>query len=187
MVNAPKRNFRPLLEGRYRKSKKWSKQRRHHTNQDKNGFEPERIRALGAWRSLRSKKKLVVEKRQEMYFLCNKEKENWIEDYMERETAGARKQVEDAEAAVPEEQDDMMQAEIAVLTSREPEKPFEEMLVAIRNSLSDLASSDDGEDGEQEDEEETEQGNLSEDNETGWVMGTITKTAQQRMDSLRQG
>jgi hypothetical protein len=53
------------------------------------------------------------------------------------------------------------------LTSREPEKTFEEMLVAMGDSLSDLASSDDGEDGEDEDNEETEQGNLSEDDEPG--------------------
>ena len=73
---------------------------------------------------------------------------------MERETAGARKRVEDAEAAVQQEQDDMTQAEIAGLTSREPEKTFEEMLVAIGDSLSDLASSDDGEDGDEEDDED---------------------------------
>jgi len=70
----------------------------------------------------------------------------------------------------------MAHAEIAGLTSREPEKWFEEMLIAIRDSLSDLASSDDGEDREDEDDEETEQGKLSEDDEPGWAMGTITKT-----------
>jgi len=80
----------------------------------------------------------------------------------------------------------MTQAEIAGLTSREPEKTFEEMLVAIGDSLSDLASSDDGEDGEDEDDEETEQGKLSDDDEPSWVMGTITKTVQQRMESFRQ-
>ena len=60
------------------------------------------------------------------------------------------------------------------------------MLVAIGDSLSDLASSDDGEDGEDDDDEETEQGKLSEDDEPGWVMGTITKTVQQRMERFRQ-
>ena len=97
---------------------------------------------------------------------------------MERETAGARKRVEDAEAVVLQEQDDMTHAEIVGLTFREPEKSFEEMLVAIGDSLSDLASSDDGENWEDEDDEETEQGNWSEDDEPGWVMGTITKTVQ---------
>jgi len=60
------------------------------------------------------------------------------------------------------------------------------MLVAIGDSLSDLASSDDGEDGEDEDDEETEQGKLSDDDEPDWVMGTINKTVQQRMESFRQ-
>jgi len=60
------------------------------------------------------------------------------------------------------------------------------MLIAIGDSLSDLASSDDGEDGEDEDDEETELGKLSDDDKPGWVMGTITKTVQQRMESFRQ-
>jgi len=137
-------------------------------------------------RSLRSKRKLAAEKRRETHFLSNGEKEKWIEDYVERETAGARKRVEDAEVAVQQEQDHMTHAEIARLTSREPEKTFEEMLVAIGDSLSDLASADNGEDAEDEDEEETEQGMLSEDDEPGWVMGTFNKMAQQCMGRFRQ-
>jgi len=186
MVNAPKTNFSPLPAGRYGKSKKRSTQRRHQANDGKSGLEAERIRALGALRSLRSKKKLAADNRQETHFLSNEEKEQWIQDYVERETAGARKRVEYAEAAVQQEQDDMTHAEIAGLTSREPEKTFEEMLVAIGDSLSDLASSDNGEDGEEEDDEETEQGNMSGDDEPGCVMGKITKTVQQRMERFRQ-
>jgi len=91
----------------------------------------------------------------------------WIVDYVERVTAGARKRVEDAKAAVQQEQEDMMHAGIAGLTTREPEKTFEEMMVMIWDSLSDLASSDDGEDGESEDDEHIEQGKLSEDDEPG--------------------
>jgi len=60
------------------------------------------------------------------------------------------------------------------------------MLVATGDSISDLASSNDGEDGKDEDDEETEQGKLSDDDQPGWVMGTITKTVQQRMESFRQ-
>jgi hypothetical protein len=48
------------------------------------------------------------------------------------------------------------------------------MLVAIRASLIDLASSDDGEHGEDEHDEETKQRKLSEDDEPRWLMGTIT-------------
>ena len=59
------------------------------------------------------------------------------------------------------------------------------MLAAIGDSLRDLGSSDDGDDGVDEDEQ-TELGKLSEDDEPGWVMGTISKTVQQRMESFRQ-
>jgi hypothetical protein len=52
---------------------------------------------------LKSKKKLAAEKRQETHFLSNEEKEKWIKDYVERETAEARKRVEDTEAAVQQE------------------------------------------------------------------------------------
>jgi hypothetical protein len=69
----------------------------------------------------------------------------------------------------------MAHAEIAGMTSREHKKSFEGMLAAIGDSLSHLASFDNGEDGDDEDEE-TEQGKLSEDDEPGWVMGTISKT-----------
>jgi len=110
----------------------------------------------------------------------------WIEEYVEGETAGARKRVADAEAAVQLEQDDLKHAEIEGLTYTEPEKTFEEMMVAIGDSLSDLASSDDGEDGEDEDEQETEQGRLSEDDEPGCVMGTITERVDQCLRSFRQ-
>jgi hypothetical protein len=65
--------------------------------------------------SFRSKKKLVAEKRLETHFLRNEEKEKWIEDYVKRETAGARKRGEDAEAAVQQDQDDMTHADIAGL------------------------------------------------------------------------
>jgi len=176
MVNAPKKNFLPLPAGRYGKSTKRSTQRHHHANEGKSSLEAERVRALGALRSLRSKMKLAAEKRRETHFLSNEEKEKWIEDYVVRETAVARKRVEDAEAAFQQEQDNRKHAEIAGLTYREPEKTFEEMLVAIGDSLSDLASSDDGEDRKDEYDNETEWGKLSEDDEPGWVMGTINKT-----------
>jgi len=63
--------------------------------------------------SLRSKKKLAAGNRRETHFLSIKEKENCIEDYVERETAEARKQVEDAETAIKQKQADMRDAEKA--------------------------------------------------------------------------
>jgi len=127
----------------------------------------------------------VAEKRRETHFLRYEQKAKWFEDYVEKETAGARKRVEDAEAAVQKEQEDIRKAENVGLTNSEPEKTFEEMMVAIGDSLSVLASSDDGEDGEDEDDEETELGQLSDDDKPGWMMGTITKTVQQHHEGYR--
>ena len=103
-------------------------------------------------------------------------KEKWIEHYVERETAGARKRVEDAEAAIRPEQGDAQVAENIGLTTRKREKMFHEIMVAIGGSLSNISSSDNGHGGVNGDDEETEQGQLSEDDEPGWVVGTITKT-----------
>ena len=185
MVNAPKKSFSPLPAGKYGKSTKKSTRRRHQANEGKSGLVAERVRALGALRSLRSKKKLAAEKRQETHFLSNEEKKKWIENCGERETAVARKRVQDAETAIMQ---DMTAAENGGATAGKPETTFEEMLNAIGDSLSDLASSDDEQDGEDEedDEEDTELGKLSDDDEPGWVMGTITKTVQHRMESFRQ-
>jgi len=94
--------------------------------------------------------------------------------------------VDDAEAAIRQEQEDTETAENAELTTREPGETVPEMMVAIGNSLSNTASSDDGDDGDDEDDEETEQGMLSKDDEPGWVMGTISKTAEQWMESFRE-
>jgi len=65
---------------------------------------------------------------------------------------------------------------------------FEEMLNAIGDSLSDLASSDHKQDGEDKevDEDDTELSKLSDDDEPGWVIGTISKIVQHRMDSFRK-
>jgi hypothetical protein len=62
------------------------------------------------------------------------------------------------------------------------------MLNAIGDSLSDLASSEDEEDGADEggDETDPELGKLSEDDEPGWVIGTISRTVQLRMQSIWQ-
>jgi len=75
MVSAPKKNVSPLPAGEYGKSTKHSTRRRHQANEGKSGLVAERVRALGALRSLRPKKKLAVEKRQETHFLSNEEKE----------------------------------------------------------------------------------------------------------------
>ena len=111
-------------------------------------------------------------------------KEKWIKDYVARETPVGRKHVEDAETAIKQEQQDIGSAECGGLTAREPRKLCEEMLDATGDSLSDLASSDNEENGE--DDEDTEQVKQSEDDEHGWVMGTISKAVKQRMERFQE-
>ena len=82
----------------------------------------------------------------------------------------------------------MRNAERAELTTTKPESTFEEMLNAISDSLSDLASCDSEEDEEDDNKEEKDHagGKLSEDDEPGRVMGTISKTVQNRIERYRQ-
>jgi len=188
IVNAPEKNLSPLSPGKYGKSTNHCTPRCHHVNEGKSDFEADRVWAPGALPSLRSKKKLVVGKRRQIDFLPNKEMEKWIEDYVERETAAALKRVEDTETAIKHEEEDMWNAEKAVLTTTTPGTMYEEMSNTIRESLSDQVSSNHGEDGENEDdaEEDPELGKLSEDDEPGWVIGTISEIEQHRMECFRQ-
>jgi len=82
----------------------------------------------------------------------------------------------------------MTTADNTGVSTRTPDTTFEEMLNAIGDSLSDLASSDDERtrEDEEDDEEDTDLGRLSDDDETGWVVGTISKTVQRCMESFRQ-
>jgi len=82
-----------------------------------------------------------------------------------------------------EEQEAMRNAEKAGSTTRMPENTCQEMFYAIRDSLSDLARSDNEDDVEEEadDEADTELGNRGEDDGPSWVMGTVSNTVQQRI------
>jgi len=66
---------------------------------------------------LRCKTTLSAEKRRETHNLSNVEKEKWIEDYVERETAVARNRVRDAETAIMPVHEDMTTAENAGATT----------------------------------------------------------------------
>jgi len=152
------------------------------------GLEAERDRAHGEMRSLRSKKKFAAGKWRETHYSSHEEKEEWIKDYVEWETYEARMRVEDAERAIKQEQKGMRNAEKAGLTTTKPETTFEEMLNAIRDSMSNLSTSDDGEDGEHEDddEEDPDLGKLCDDDEPSGVMSTISRTVPHRMKGFRQ-
>jgi len=188
MLNVPKKNLSQLPAGKYGKSTKHSARQSHGANQGKSGLEVERVWALGAWRGLGSGTQHAARKQQEMQFWINEEMEKWIEDYVQSGTAVARKRVQDAETSIKQKQDEMRNAEKVVLTTTKPETTFEEMLNAIGDSLHDVASSDAEEDGahEDDDEEDPAGGKLSEDDEPGWVMGTISQTVHYSMESFRQ-
>ena len=158
-------------------------------NEGKSGLEAYRVWALGVLRILQSKKKLAAGIRRETHFLSNEEKEQWIEVYVERETAVARKRGEDAQTAIKWEQDDMRNAEKVGLITTKPETTFEEVLNTNGDSLSDFASSDNGEDGQDEyddGEDDTAGGKLRQDDDPGWVMGTISNTVQYCKESFLQ-
>jgi len=188
VVNAPKMNISPLPAGKYGKSTMHSTRRRPQANEAKSGLDGERGRALGGFCSVRSKQKLVEGRRQETHFVCTQEKGKCIEDYVERETAVARNRVQDADTAINQAQEEMRNAENAGFTTTQPETTFEEMLDAIGDCLTHLASSNDAEDGEDEDDdkEDPEVCKVSEDDNPGWVMGTISQTVQHPMERFRQ-
>jgi len=178
-------NYSALPADKYGKSKKLSAHRRHQANRGQSGVVAEWARELGELHSLQSKKTLAAEKKLETHFLRIEEKEKWIENFGERETAVAWMPVQHAKTAITQ---DMTTAVNGGATTGKPKTTFEEMMNAIRGSPSALASSDDYQDGEDEDddEEDTELGKLGDDDEPSWVMGTITKTIQHRMESFRQ-
>jgi hypothetical protein len=68
------------------------------------------------------------------------------------------------------------------------EKTFEQMLNTIGNAMCDHAISNDEQHGDDEkgDDKVIELSKMREDDEPGWVMGTISKTGKQRMEHFRQ-
>jgi hypothetical protein len=187
-VNAQKKNLLPVTAGNYGKSTKYSSWQRHQANTGKSGLETEWFRGLGALHSWESKKKVSAETRCKTYFESNEEKVKWIEDYVVQETAVARKWVQDAEAVIMQEQDHLDNAGKGGSTTTQSEITFEELLNAIRDSLSDVASSEYEYDGDDEDDDEEDTGldKLSEDAKPDWVMGTISKMVRNQMETFQQ-
>lgn len=89
----------------------------------------------------------------EMHCLCNKEEVKWIEDYVDRGTAVARKWVQDTPTTIMEEVEDIRHAEQELSTPRKHEKSCDEILLFVRDIVSTLASSDDEECREDKDDD----------------------------------
>jgi hypothetical protein len=80
----------------------------------------------------------------------------------------------------------MKHATITGLKNRVPEKTFVEMRDARGDSLGNHAGSDDGEAKDDEGDQETELVKLSEDDNLGWVVGSILKMVLQCMERSGQ-
>jgi len=72
--------------------------------------------------------KLAAETRLATHILINEEREEWIEDYVKRETSVARMGVQDADSAMMQEQEHMGDVEHGQSTTAKPDKTFEEMM-----------------------------------------------------------
>jgi hypothetical protein len=70
--------------------------------------------------------------------LSTEEKPKWIDDYIDSDIAGVRKPIEHAEAVIHQEKEDTRNNETAGLTNTEPKQTFQEMMVAIGESLCNL-------------------------------------------------
>jgi hypothetical protein len=104
-----------------------------------------------------------------MHFLSQEDSEEWIMDDVERVTAVARMQVQDAETPIMQKQEAMANVEHGRSTNTKHEIPSERMVDAIGVRLSDLAYSEDEKDGEydDDDDEDPEHGNLSDRDKPG--------------------
>jgi len=87
---------------------------------------PRRIMITSPWgfAQLAIKKKPVVEKQWETHIVCTEVKEKWIKDYVQRECTVARTQVEDAERAIRQAQEDTRKTENEGLMTRQPKRKF---------------------------------------------------------------
>jgi hypothetical protein len=104
-----------------------------------------------------------------MYFLSNEEKEKFLENNGERETAVTRQGVNDAETVILKERKDMTTAEYPGKATGKPKTMFEKMFNTIGERLSILESSDTEQNGvdEEDDEDDPELGKLSDDDKPG--------------------
>jgi len=97
-------------------------------------------------------------------------------------------QVDDMETAIKREEEDLGNTEKAGLTTTKSETTYEEIMNAIGDSVSDLASFNNWESGEDKDgdEEDPQLGKVSEDDEPGLVMCTISRMVQHRLQHFHQ-
>jgi hypothetical protein len=171
-----KKNLKPLPAGKHGKSKKASTLRRHRCNEGKSAHEAERIRALNALRSLRSKKRLAAAKKKEVKDMDEEERGRWIDDYVEKETRVARQRVEAADAAVKADMEKVYDPK----TVDEPKKTFQELLALVGDDIDNVVPSDDDDDWDDSEEDSDEE--AEEDDDARSASGDIHDFVPGQMD-----
>jgi len=186
MNNTSKMNISPYPAVIYSKLTENTTRGRHQANDGKSGSNVDGAGAHQGLRSLRSNKKPAVERQQDTHFIRNEKQPTSIGEYVNREAAVARKWVQVGETAIMQEQKDTWEAENAQLRTREPERMFQEMLVAIVDSPGDLASSVDVEHRDSKLDEDKELGKLRDDDEPGRKMRIISNIVHQLVERAPQ-
>jgi hypothetical protein len=101
---------------------------------------------------------------------------------VESETAAAKMMVAEAEAAVERENISVLKRAAAGTT----EMTFEEMLEAIGESVDAVSTSDEADDDEddEQDGDDNNDAKLSDDDQPEWVVGTIDKSIEERLNTF---
>lgn len=198
MPNTPEKNLAPLPAGKYGISTNPATKRRHQANAGKTGLEAERVRALGALRNQRSKKRKAAEQMQETKFVSRAEKKRWIDEYVEKETEPFRRRVAEAEEAIRAAKHERPATDKTHSATETPKPTFEEMLRTIGDDLNDIDDEEgdlkgqgknldsEGEDEEDEDEEDgsDEDEGEDEDDDSHSVLGKMNETRLERVSNL---
>lgn len=193
MVDSSKKNYSPLPAGKYGRSDNPATVKRHRTNAGKSGIESERIRAHNNLRALKCKKRKKAEGSEEIRDMDSDQRDKWIEDYVERETAAARKRAEEADLAWALEKERL--ASVSAVDQHpetaESARSFNQMLEDIGESIDDVATSgeedeDNEDDDDDEEDEEDIEGESDEEEGSGWVPDIVQKSAQRRIDAFRE-
>jgi hypothetical protein len=177
-----KKNLKPLPAGKTGKSRNPSTLRRHRYNAERSAHEAERIRALNALRTLKSRKRKAATKMKEIQGMSEDQREKWIENYVERETQVARQRVEAADAAVNEDMENEYGAPPAVRTKK---RTFEELLALVGDDLDNVVPSDDDDDDDDEEEPDEDEDEKEWADDDDFVPGQMDKTTMAEIAAAR--
>jgi hypothetical protein len=122
-------------------------------------------------------------------FFDKEEKKQWIQEFVVKEMAAARKRVAEAEEAVERERERAEDMKLRRLAAGPTKMTFHGMMEAIGNNVEDVMTSDEDDDDEEDDEDDTDDTKVGDDAENEYecdsVVGTINQSVQQCLVSFR--